>query len=62
MPDAKGSITVTLDGTTVPYDPTAKEGWTWGDKNNGEIILAGQACSTATANATGLVASVKCGK
>ncbi|MEO6419546.1 MAG: vWA domain-containing protein [Polyangiaceae bacterium] len=47
VPDGNGTITVTLGGVAVPYDPSGKQGWTWGDKDNGEIILGGAACTKA---------------
>lgn len=47
VPDGNGTITVSLDGVTIPYDPSGKEGWMWGSKDNGEIILIGSACTKA---------------
>jgi hypothetical protein len=61
VPNAGGSIAVTLDGTPIAYDPAGKEGWTWGDKANGEVILVGAACASVTANPSAVVAAeVKC--
>jgi hypothetical protein len=45
VPNGVGSITVTVNGNTIPFDPSGKQGWKWGDEANGEIIFVGQACT-----------------
>jgi hypothetical protein len=61
VPDPQGSITVSLGGVTIPYDPAGIEGWSWADQSNGEIVLAGSACVAATAAGhAGLQATVGC--
>jgi hypothetical protein len=61
VPDATGSISLTLDGVVIPYDPTGKSGWSWADENNGQILLFGSAClSVAAATNPNLVAHVVC--
>jgi hypothetical protein len=44
MPDLNGSIVINLDGAEIPA-----EQWIWGNKDNGEIILLGDACQTVVA-------------
>ncbi len=61
VPDDDGSITVTLGDTAVPQDTTGVEGWTWGSKSNGEIVLVGSACAAAAADGSpALTAVVQC--
>jgi hypothetical protein len=61
VPGDEGTITVTLDGAVIPYDPTGKTGWSWGDESNGQIVLAGSTCAAAVASTTStLVAQVGC--
>ena len=45
VPNGQGSISVTVNGVTIPFDPSGKQGWKWGDEANGEIIFVGQACT-----------------
>jgi hypothetical protein len=45
VPNGQGTITVTVNGVTIPFDPSGKQGWKWGDEANGEIIFVGQACT-----------------
>jgi hypothetical protein len=61
VPGSQGTITVTLDGTVLPYDPTGKTGWSWSDESNGQIVLAGSTCAAAVGGSgTTLVAQVGC--
>ncbi|MEO8876395.1 MAG: hypothetical protein ABI461_12470, partial [Polyangiaceae bacterium] len=48
VPSDSGAITVTINGNVVPFDPSGKQGWRWGDEANGEIIFSGKACSQIT--------------
>ena len=62
VPDTDGSIIVTLDGVTLPFDPTHTNGWDWADKANGEILLSGSACSQAAGEGSPqLYAVIVCG-
>jgi hypothetical protein len=62
VPSASGSIALTFDGMTVPYDPDGGSGWSWSSKSNGEILLLGATCSLVAGSPTGtLVANVTCG-
>ncbi|MGH7282302.1 MAG: vWA domain-containing protein [Polyangiaceae bacterium] len=62
VPDTDGSIIVTLDGVTLPFDPTHTNGWDWSDKANGEILLSGAACTQAAGEASPqLFAVIVCG-
>jgi hypothetical protein len=62
VPDAQGSIAIFIDGVQVPFDATGAEGWLWGDRNNGELVLRGAACARAEAEAAAqLAAQVACG-
>jgi hypothetical protein len=60
VPDAQGTITVTLDGKVVPFDPTGMTGWHWANENNGEIVFAGDTCKLLATSAPKLEAEVTC--
>lgn len=60
VPDARGSIHVTLNGRELPYDPTGAQGWMWGNKENGEIVLVGVPCTQARTTDVQVVADVTC--
>jgi hypothetical protein len=63
VPNGVGSITVTVNGVTIPFDPSGKQGWKWGDEANGEIIFVGQACTdlgVAEGGVQNISANVSC--
>jgi hypothetical protein len=60
VPDAGGTISVRLDGRELELDPSGANGWTWADRDNGEIILAPATCTAAQAGAP-LIAELACG-
>jgi hypothetical protein len=63
VPNGKGTIVVTVNGTIVPFDPSGKQGWKWGDEANGEIIFAGNACAEISSPEAGtqkITANVSC--
>jgi hypothetical protein len=61
VPNAGGSITVSLGGVVLPDDPTGATGWTWTSESNGQIVLAAGPCAQATAaGAPAPVAYVEC--
>lgn len=56
VPDPNGSIVISVDGVEVPTDQ-----WQWGNRDNGEIILLGDACqNTAAEKNPALGAVVQC--
>jgi hypothetical protein len=59
VPDAQGNIRVLVDGVQVPEDPTGVEGWSWADRDNGELVFSGQACVRATQDVV-VTANVGC--
>ncbi len=59
VPDAAGSLVVTIGGTVVPRDDTGKDGWSWADEANGQIVLFGGSCEAAKV-ATAVNAIVQC--
>jgi hypothetical protein len=62
VPDAHGTITVTIDGVPLPFDPTRTNGWAWNSQDNGEIVLVGDACARLTKEPSAkLSADVACG-
>ncbi|MDX2015910.1 MAG: vWA domain-containing protein [Myxococcaceae bacterium] len=61
VPDARGSIVVTLDGVAVPQDDTGLRGWRWTDRENGELALVGSVCERAVARPASVVVTVGCG-
>jgi hypothetical protein len=61
VPNAEGSITITFNGQTLPYDPDGGVGWSWSSKGNGEVLLLGATCATVAGMPSGnLVAQVTC--
>jgi hypothetical protein len=60
VPDADGTITVSIDGAEVPYDPANASGWSWGDRANGEVFFSGAACETVSSGGHTLEATVTC--
>jgi von Willebrand factor type A domain len=62
VPDSRGSITVTVDGAPIPFDPSKTEGWAWTSEDNGELVLLGDTCAKLAAEPSAkLVAQVACG-
>ncbi|MBL8957848.1 MAG: VWA domain-containing protein [Myxococcaceae bacterium] len=61
VPDMRGSIRVTFEGSEVPFDATGTNGWRWTDRDNGEMALLGSVCAQAVARPSGLVVTVACG-
>jgi hypothetical protein len=47
VPDSGGTITVSLDGTALP-----SSGWAWANEALGELLLTGEACARAIAEAS----------
>ncbi len=60
VPNAEGSIVVTLNGQIIPFDPNGTTGWTWASETNGQIILLGMTCAAAAGAASTLIAHVQC--
>ncbi len=59
VPDAAGSIRVQVGDTVVAEDATS--GWTWVDRNNGELRLSGAACDQASSTSRpGVSATIEC--
>jgi hypothetical protein len=45
VPDRDEAMTVMLPGVgVIPFDPSGKNGWAWGEKTSGELFIAGPAC------------------
>ncbi|MCU0698911.1 MAG: VWA domain-containing protein [Myxococcaceae bacterium] len=61
VPDARGTIVVTLDGVNVPQDDTGLRGWRWTDRENGELALVGSVCERAVARPASVIVTVACG-
>jgi hypothetical protein len=60
VPDESGTITVTIDGKPVPYDPSGMTGWHWANRNNGEIVFGGDTCTSLTMMTPKIEAHVTC--
>jgi hypothetical protein len=63
VPNGQGSITVTVGNNVIPFDPTGKQGWKWGDEANGEIIFVGNVCTNISSQDGGtqkISANVAC--
>ena len=64
VPNGAGTIVVTVGNTVIPFDPSGKQGWKWGDEANGEIIFVGSACtdiSSFDGGTQAISANVACG-
>jgi len=60
VPDAHGAIAVTIGGATIREDAT--DGWSWANRDNGELRLSGAACTLASSMARPMVAAtITCG-
>jgi len=59
VPNAKGSIVVSIDGIELPFDGTGQTGWNWIERENGELLFAPEAC-TAALNAQSVQATLAC--
>ncbi len=60
VPSDSGSITLTLGGVPVPFDPTGQNGWRWANRANGEIVLTTDLCSRAATGSVPFTATVSC--
>jgi len=60
VPNADGTITVSIDGAFVPQAPANGSGWTWADRANGEILFSGATCETVSASGHVVEATVTC--
>lgn len=60
VPDQRGTIRVTLNGMELPFDPSGETGWSWADRNNGELSLASAACGSASLSGAQLTAELAC--
>jgi hypothetical protein len=45
VPNVDGGIRVLFRGGEVPFDPTGANGWSWTDRDNGELVFRGPACT-----------------
>ena len=52
VPDVRGTIVVTLNGATIPFDASRTNGWAWTNQSNGEMAFYGAACTAAIAAGT----------
>lgn len=50
VPPEDRAIVIRVDGNEVPHDPTGADGWTWTNRDNGEIAITGLSCTFALAN------------
>lgn len=50
-PNPQGEVTLAIDGTIVPFDPSRTNGWAFTGSDRGEITLFGAACTLATGGA-----------
>lgn len=60
VPRDGGGITVLLNGARLELSANGLEGWAWADRDNGELVLLGQACAAALAHSVDLEAVVAC--
>lgn len=62
VPDLDGGITVTFGNEAVPNDPSGFSGWSWTDRNNGELVLRGAYCMRAISMPQPLTVVVTCSR
>lgn len=60
VPDAEGTISVSLNGVALEFDDRRRTGWTWVDRRNGEILLAPGACAALQAGGARVEATLTC--
>ncbi len=61
VPDALGSLTLTVNGTPVPYDATSTDGWSWTNRDNGELEVFGPPCARLVSLGNAMVqATIQC--
>jgi hypothetical protein len=61
VPDAQGSLQLTVNGTVVPFDPTSTDGWSWTNRDNGELEIFGAPCARLTSLGNAMVqATIQC--
>lgn len=61
VPSSSGTIAITLDGATVPFDASGADGWEWSAIDRGELVLRGSWCTRAEQSATAtLEAAITC--
>jgi von Willebrand factor type A domain len=44
VPDALGSLALSVNGEVVPFDESGTNGWSWTNRENGELAIAGPPC------------------
>jgi hypothetical protein len=60
VPDEKGSISVTLNGSELVFDASGERGWNWAERKNGEIVLTNEACAIAQLGDARVEAQLTC--
>jgi hypothetical protein len=60
VPNAQGTISVSVDGAALPFDSTGATGWNWVSRNNGELLLASDACALSQHGDARLEATLEC--
>jgi hypothetical protein len=58
VPNADGGLRVLFRGTEVPLD--VNEGWSWTDRDNGELVFRGASCALVAGQAQALEVVVAC--
>lgn len=58
VPDLGGSIELRAGDEVIPYDVGGSTGWSWADRDNGEISLSPDVCERA--HGVAILASVTC--
>lgn len=60
VPDAEGSISVSLNGVALEFDDSGRTGWSWVARKNGELLLAPDACAALQAGGASVEATLTC--
>jgi hypothetical protein len=58
VPNADGGLRVLFRGNEVPFD--VNEGWSWTDRDNGELVFRGASCQQVRGQAQALEVVVAC--
>ena len=60
VPDAEGTISVNVNGVALAFDESRQTGWSWVARNNGEILLAPDACALLSSGNVDVEATLTC--
>ena len=55
------TLEISVDGQAVPYDATSTNGWSWTNRDNGELEVFGPPCTRLVSLGNAMVqATIQC--